>query len=61
MIEALGVPHTEVELILVNGLSVGFEYMLENGDRVAIFPRFEAIDITPVLRVRDHPLRVTTF
>jgi uncharacterized protein with PIN domain len=25
MIEALGVPHTEVELILVNGVSVGFE------------------------------------
>jgi hypothetical protein len=24
MIEALGVPHTEVELVLVNGESVGF-------------------------------------
>ena len=35
--------------------------MLENDDRVAVFPRFEAIDITPVLRVRDHPLRVTRF
>ncbi|MEO7465168.1 MAG: Mut7-C RNAse domain-containing protein [Nitrosospira sp.] len=61
MIEALGVPHTEVELILVNGGSVGFDCMLENGDRVAVFPRFETLDITPVLRVRDHPLRVTRF
>jgi len=27
-IEALGVPHTEVELVLVNGESVGFDRLL---------------------------------
>lgn len=31
MIEALGVPHTEVELILVNGESVGFDRLLREG------------------------------
>ncbi|ODT68714.1 MAG: twitching motility protein PilT [Nitrosomonadales bacterium SCN 54-20] len=61
MIEALGVPHTEVELVLVNGESVGFERILEQGDRVAVFPKFEMIDVTPLLRVREHPLRVTRF
>jgi uncharacterized protein len=61
MIEALGVPHTEVELILVNGESVGFEHLLRDGDRVAVYPRFEALDITPLLRVREWPLRVTRF
>jgi len=61
MIEALGVPHTEVELILVNGESVGFERLLQDGDRVAVYPRFEALDITPLLRVRERPLRVTRF
>ena len=61
MIEALGVPHTEVELILVNGESVGFERLLQDGDRVAVYPRFEALDITPLLRVREWPLRVTRF
>ena len=61
MIEALGVPHTEVELILVNGESVGFDKLLEEGDRVAVFPKFEMLDITPVLRVREHPLRVIRF
>lgn len=61
MIEALGVPHTEVELVLVNGVSVGFDLILEDGDRVAVFPKFEMIDITPVLRVREHPLRVMRF
>jgi hypothetical protein len=61
MIEALGVPHTEVELVLVNGESVGFDRILEHGDRVAVFPKFEMVDVTPLLRVREHPLRVTRF
>jgi uncharacterized protein with PIN domain len=61
MIEALGVPHTEVELILLNGASVGFGALLREGDRVAVYPRFEALDITPLLRVRERPLRDTRF
>ena len=61
MIEALGVPHTEVELILVNGESVGFEHPLAEGDRVAVYPKFESLDIRPLLRVRDAPLRELRF
>lgn len=61
MIEALGVPHTEVELILVNGESVGFERLLHDGDRVAVYPKFEALDISPLLRVRQRPLRTLRF
>jgi len=60
-IEALGVPHTEVDLILVNGESVDFSYQLNDGDRVSVYPVFEALDITPLLRVRPKPLRVTRF
>lgn len=61
MIEALGVPHTEVELVLVNGESVGFDRPVRDGDRVAVYPTFEAFDVTPLLRVRESPLRVTRF
>ena len=61
MIESLGVPHTEVELLLVNGESVGFDRLLGDGDRVAVYPTFEALDIVPLLRVRERPLRVTRF
>jgi len=61
MIEALGVPHTEVELILVNGESADFGRLLQDGDRVAVYPRFEAMDVTPLLRVRAHPLREPRF
>jgi uncharacterized protein with PIN domain len=61
MIEALGVPHTEVELVLVNGVSVGFDRLLEEGDRVAVYPKFERFDISPLLRVRERPLRRLRF
>lgn len=61
MIEALGVPHTEVELILVNGESVDFGRLLQDGDRVAVYPRFEATDVAPRVRVREYPLRTPRF
>lgn len=61
MIEALGVPHTEVELILVNGESVGFDRLLDDDDRVAVYPKFEAFDVSSLLRVRSAPLRVMRF
>jgi len=61
MIEALGVPHTEVELILVNGESCGFERLLCDGDRVAVYPKFETFDVRPLLRVRAEPLRTVRF
>ena len=60
-IEAIGVPHTEVELILVNGESVDFSHLLDDGDRVSVYPQFESIDITPLLRVRERPLRTPRF
>ena len=60
-IEVLGVPHTEVELVLVGGASVGLAQRLADGDRVAVYPRFEALDITPLLRLRERPLRTTRF
>ncbi|WP_345812080.1 Mut7-C RNAse domain-containing protein [Paraburkholderia sp. PREW-6R] len=61
MIEVLGVPHTEVELILVNDESVGFDHLLADGDRIAVYPTFEALDIQPLLRVRERPLRTVRF
>lgn len=60
-IEAIGVPHTEVELILVNGESAGFERRVRNGDRVAVYPVFESFDVGPLLRLREKPLRRIAF
>jgi uncharacterized protein with PIN domain len=60
-IEALGVPHTEVDLILANGTSVDFEYRLHNRDRISVYPVFESLDISPVTKLRPKPLRITKF
>jgi len=60
-VEALGVPHTEVDLILVNGESVGFDYHLRHGDRVAVYPMFESVDVAPITRLRQRPLRRSKF
>lgn len=60
-IESLGIPHVEVELIIVNGESVDFSYRLGDGDRVAVYPVFESLDIQEVLRIRREPLRQPRF
>jgi uncharacterized protein with PIN domain len=39
-IEAMGVPHTEVALILINSQPQGFEASIEEGDEVAVYPPF---------------------
>ncbi|NJD26886.1 MAG: twitching motility protein PilT [Chloroflexi bacterium] len=37
-IEALGVPHPEVERVTANGRPVGFGYRLRDGDEIAVYP-----------------------
>ncbi len=60
-IESVGVPHTEVDLVLVDGASVAFEHVLRGGERVAVYPVFERLDIAPVVHLRPSPLRETRF
>jgi uncharacterized protein with PIN domain/sulfur carrier protein ThiS len=55
MVEALGVPHTEVELVLVNGEPVGLDDILEDGDRVAVYPRFTLLPVADVARLDQRP------
>lgn len=60
-IESFGIPHTEIELIIVAGESVAFDYKLNNGDRAAVYPVFESVDVSPLVKVREAPLRRTAF
>ena len=60
-IESLGVPHTEVDLVIVDGRSVDFAFTLRGGERVAVYPMFEALDIAPLVRLRPRPLRDPRF
>lgn len=61
LIERFGVPHPEIDLILVNGMSVPFDYAVRNADRIAVFPRFMVFDIRTISRVRPQPLEIIRF
>ncbi len=61
LIEGCRVPHTEVDLILVNGESVTFDWMVADGDRVSVYPVFESLDISPATRLQERPLRNPRF
>lgn len=59
-IEALGVPHPEVELILANGQSVDFDYSLQDGDRFSVYPYFTSLSLGSLQLLRP-PLCLTRF
>lgn len=55
-IESCGVPHPEVELVLVDTRPVSFEHQLTGGERVAVFPPFHALDLGDVTTVTPPPI-----
>jgi uncharacterized protein with PIN domain/sulfur carrier protein ThiS len=61
LIEAAGIPHTEVDLIVVNGEPVDFSHRPTDGDRIAVYPVFETLDIGSITRLRPEPLRDVRF
>ncbi|SPD74953.1 conserved hypothetical protein [uncultured Desulfobacterium sp.] len=60
LIESVGVPHTEVDIILVNGKSVDFRYSIHDGDSICVYPVCEteepsgAIHLAPISRLRGR-------
>lgn len=60
-IEALGVPHPEVDLILVYGKSVSFDYLVQTGDRISVYPQFASLEIAAISQVRPPPLGQIRF
>jgi len=61
VIESLGVPHTEIDMILVNSESVGFDYLINDGDDISVYPVFESLNISDVQHLRPKPLRNPKF
>lgn len=52
-IEVVGVPHTEVEVILANNKPVDFSYLVENNDRLAVYPHFYQLELEEAHRLRE--------
>jgi uncharacterized protein with PIN domain len=59
LIESLGVPHPEIDRLIVNGSPVDFTYIVRDGDRVAAFPPFLTLDLGDDARLgppdQGHP------
>jgi uncharacterized protein len=61
MIESIGIPHAEIDLILVNGKSMGFNYPVKDKDDISVYPVFESFDISDIQHLRPKPLRKPKF
>ena len=60
VIESLGVPHTEVSLILVNSAPVGFTHLVRNEDHISVYPTFTSWDVSSLPQLRP-PLQDLRF
>lgn len=60
-IASFGIPLEEIDLVLVNQQSESFEYILQEEDRISVYPVFESFDISQVSKLRDKPLRELSF
>lgn len=52
MVESLGVPHCEVELMVVNGTPVDFSYIVQDQDQIHVYPNFDAVEVNGKIRLR---------
>lgn len=55
-VEACGIPHTEVDLLLADGASVGFAHRMRPGATVDVYPWAGAPPDAPPSLVRPEPL-----
>lgn len=61
IIESYGVPHTEVGLILVNEISADFNYIVQDGDTICIYPSSECSEKKQLLKLRPEMSRTPKF
>lgn len=61
LIEGCGVPHTEVDLILIDGRSAGFSHRIEGDENVSVYPFFSSIDLPETDRLQKRSLKTPRF
>lgn len=59
-IEAQGIPHPEVDLVLANDAPVAFDYALSSGDRISVYPWIQSLP-RPDAHLRPEPLHPPRF
>lgn len=61
LIEGCGVPHTEVDLILIDGESVNFSELIQDGEHISVYPFFSSIELPDAERLQKPKLPNTRF
>lgn len=61
MIEALGVPHPEIAVILVNATPVSWSYIVQDQDIISVYPASTAPNVLAACRVGPPPLDMPRF
>lgn len=61
LVEGCGVPHTEVDLLIVDGQPVDFSHLIEGGERVSVYPFFNELDIPAAHRLQQPTLSDPRF
>lgn len=61
VLRSMKIPADEIDLILVNQQSKGLDYVLNDGDRISVYPVFESFDLSGKSRIREKPLRDPKF
>ena len=61
LIEGFGVPHTEVDLVLIDGEPAPFSSLVRDGDYVSVYPVFRSLDVSSVTRLRPSPPAAPRF
>jgi uncharacterized protein with PIN domain len=61
VIESIGVPHTEVDLILANGKPTDFTYRVQENDRISVYPAYQSLDLSSLVHLQPQPLPESCF
>ena len=52
MLESLGPPHPEMQLLLLNDRSVDFDTIVAPGDHIEVYDHFDAVEVPNMVRLR---------
>lgn len=61
LIESIGVPHTEIDLIIVDGVSVDFSHPIAGGEQISVYPLSVKPDISARIHNQPEPLSDPRF
>ncbi|MFC1523992.1 Mut7-C RNAse domain-containing protein [Thermodesulfobacteriota bacterium] len=56
VIESTGIPHTEIGRLQVNGADIDFSYILQDSDRVEVWPCHHPVDVLTPTQLCPTPL-----